>query len=72
MGDSDGCLCRLRRGRYGEKGLIDFYELTRTYAVLKAGQVVTAPDPMTELKFCNARCLCEYVATNVAPDVAGE
>ena len=57
---------------FGDPNLLDFYELTRTYAELEAGKVLAAPDPITELTFCSAKCLCAYVAAKIEPDVRSE
>jgi hypothetical protein len=46
---------------FGDPNLLDFYELTRTYAELEAGKVLAAPDPITELTFLQCEvslCLC--------------
>jgi hypothetical protein len=52
----------------------DFYELTYNYYELDDARFATLVVPGTNapVTFCSAKCLCVYVAANIAPDASIE
>lgn len=72
MEEGDCVVCG--RNVHDQSGLLDFYQLSHTYMVLRPDRTaeVAAPGTGRDLTVCSARCLCAFVAEKIAPDARSE